>query len=41
MESQFYWTKGRWTKGQFHKVTQPRILRSMKSFNGAMHSEEA
>jgi hypothetical protein len=30
-ESQFYWTKGQWTKGQFHDLAQPRILPPMKS----------
>jgi hypothetical protein len=27
-ESQFYWTKGQWTKGQFHEPRQLRILHS-------------
>jgi hypothetical protein len=30
-ESQFYWTKGQWTKGQFHELRQPRILQFVKS----------
>ena len=35
-ESQFYWTKGQWTKGQFHGLRQPRILQPMKSVTGAI-----
>ena len=28
---QVHWTKGQWTKGQCHDLTQPRILQPMKS----------